>query len=74
MNLNLTILSSKLWKNTYFESILSIAFADKAIVCFIIAIFSRVYDVKIRFDVKRKKCVPINTVFGYNNIQSQHSL
>ena len=55
MNLNLTILSSKLWKNTYFESILSIAFADKAIVCFIIAIFfSRVYDVKIRFDVKRK--------------------
>ena len=39
MNLNLTILSSKLWKNTYFESILSIAFADKAIVCFIIAIF-----------------------------------
>ena len=50
MNLNLTILSSKLWKNT----ILSIAFADKAIVCFIIAIFSRVYDVKARFDVKRK--------------------
>ena len=45
MNLNLTMLSSKLWKNTYFESILSIAFADKAIVCFIIAIFSRVYDV-----------------------------
>ena len=39
MNLNLTILSSKLWKNTYFESIPSIAFADKAIVCFIIAIF-----------------------------------
>ena len=38
MNLNLTILSSKLWKNTYFESMLSIAFADKAIVCFIIAI------------------------------------
>ena len=73
MNLNLTILSSKLWKNTYFESILSIAFADKAIVCFIIAIFSRVYDVKTRFDVK-EKCVPINTVFGYNNIQSQHSL
>ena len=54
MNLNLTISSSKLWKNTYFESILSIAFADKAIVCFIIAIFSRVYDVKTRFDVKRK--------------------
>ena len=55
MNLNLTILSSKLWKNTtYFESILSIAFADKAIVCFIIAIFSRVYDVKTRFDVKQK--------------------
>ena len=26
-------------KNTYFESMLSIAFADKAIVCFIIAIF-----------------------------------
>ena len=25
-------------KNTYFESMLSIAFADKAIVCFIIAI------------------------------------
>ena len=74
MNLNLTILSSKLWKNTYFESILNIAFADKAIVCFIIAIFSRVYDVKTRFDVKQKKCVPINTVFGYNNIQSQHSL
>ena len=49
MNLNLTILSSKLWKNTYFKSILSIAFADKAIVCFIIAIFSRVYDVKTRF-------------------------
>ena len=38
----------------YFESILSIAFADKAIVCFIIAIFSRVYDVKTRFDVKWK--------------------
>ena len=54
MNLNLTILSSKLWKNTYFEYILSIAFADKAIVCFIIAIFSRVYDVKTRIDIKRK--------------------
>ena len=54
MNLNLTILSSKLWKNTYFESMLSIAFVDKAIVCFIIAIFSRVYDAKTRFDVKRK--------------------
>ena len=54
MNLNLTILSSKLWKNTYFESILSIAFADKAIVCFIVAIFSRVYDVKTSFDVKWK--------------------
>ena len=55
MNLNLTILSSKLWKNTYFESILSIAFADKAIVCFIISFFFlRVYDVKIRFDVKQK--------------------
>ena len=56
MNLNLTILSSKLWKNTYFESILSIAFADKAIVCFIIAIFSRVYNVKTRFDVEQKMC------------------
>ena len=54
MNLNLTILSSKLWKNTYFECILSIAFADKARVCFIIAIFSRVYDVKTRFGVKWK--------------------
>ena len=52
-NLNLTILSSKLWKNTYFESMLSMAFADKAIVCFIIAIL-KVYDVKTRFDVKQK--------------------
>ena len=33
---------------------LSIAFADKAMVCFIEAIFSRVYDVKTRFDVQRK--------------------
>ena len=41
-------------KNTYFESMLSVAFVDKAIVCFIIAIFSRVYVVKTRFDVQQK--------------------
>ena len=56
MNLNLTILSSKLWKNTYFESILSIAFADKAIVCFIIAIFQEFMMSKPGLMLNRKMC------------------
>ena len=60
-------------ENTYFESMLSIAFADKAIVCFIIAIFQEFMMSKpgLMFN---EKCVPINTVFGHNNIQSQYSL
>ena len=42
-------------KNTYFESMLSIAFVDKPMVCFIEAIFFlRVYVVKTRFDVQQK--------------------
>ena len=73
-------------KNTYFESMLSIAFVDKAMVCFIIAIFSKVYDVKTRFDVKQKmrpnkynfrsQCHPI-TVFTLslsNRLFLHHSL
>ena len=41
-------------KNTYFESMLSIAFVDKPMVCFIEAIFLRVYVVKTRFDIQKK--------------------
>ena len=56
MNLNLTILSSKLWKNTYFGSILSIAFVDKAIVCFIIAIFQEFMMSKPGLMLNGKMC------------------
>ena len=55
-NLNLTILSSILWKNTYFESMLSIAFADKAIVCFIIAIFQEFMMSKPGLMFNEKMC------------------
>ena len=70
-NLNLTILISILWKKTYFKSILSIAFADKAIVCFIIAIFQEFMMSKPGL-MLYGKCVPINTVFSHN--ASNHNI
>ena len=60
-------------KNTYFESMLSIAFVDKAMVCFIIAIFQKFMMSKPGL-MSNRKCVPINTIFSHNVIQSQYSL
>ena len=55
-NLKLTFLISKIMKNTYFESMLSIAFVDKAMVCFIIAIFQKFMMSKPGLMSNRKMC------------------
>ena len=62
-----------LWKNAYFESILSIEFVNKAMVCFIIAIFQEFMMSKPGL-MLHGKMSSNKYSFQSQYVQSQHSL